>query len=562
MFNRLALIFAFALLAVSSLVAESAAAPPLPSGDSLQRIRPEAIRAHMEFLSDDLLEGREAGTRGYDIAAHYIRAQFQEIGLKPGGTDGSYFQQVPLRRTVIEPEQSSLSIINNGRETKLQFEKNFMMTGSPLYENTSIEAPVAFVGYGVVAPEFNHDDYKGLDVKGKIVAFVYGAPKTFPAAERAHFSGSVEKTKVAADHGAVGVLVIWAGEPETKTPFDRFAGFLRLPGMRWLDPKGVPSDVRPQIKGSAYLSVEAAKVLFQGAPKNFDEVMATESLGKLPTFPLAAKVAIHQVSKHENLKSANVAGILPGSDPQLKNEYVLYTAHADHLGIGRAVKGDSIYNGALDNASGTAALIEMAHAFATAPRPPRRSIMFLAVTAEEEGLLGSDYFAHYPTVPITRIAANVNMDEIPMTFDFKDLVALGADHSSLGPLVEAAARSEDVELSPDSMPEENFFVRSDQYSLVQKGIPAVAITGGDKASDAKVDGAAVTREWMKHIYHSPQDDMSQPLSFEAAARFTRLNYAIGYAIANMNSRPNWNPGDYFGKVFGQQQQESVGAGQH
>lgn len=557
MFKRLH-VFSFAVITLISATVFAAAAPPLPSQETLQTIRPDAIKAHMQFLSDDLMEGRETGTRGYDLAANYIRSQFQEIGLKPGA-NGSYFQQVPLRRTRILPEQSSVVLKQNGKETKLVFEKTFAMRGNAVYEDTSIEAPVVFVGHGVTAPEFNHDDYAGLDVKGKIVAALYGAPSSFPSAERAHFSPTDQKEKMAAAHGAVGFITIWAGQREKKTSFERFVGFLRLPGMKWLDPQGQPSDVEPSLRGEAYLGPEGARLLFQGAAKSFDEVLASESTGKMPAIQLPATIAIHQVSKFETLKSANVAGILPGSDPKLKDEYVLYTAHADHLGIGKPVNGDSIYNGALDNASGTAALIELAHAFASAPQAPRRSIMFLAVTGEEEGLLGSDYFAHYPTVPISNVVANLNMDELPMVFDFKDVVALGADHSSLGPLVETVSKTEGLEMSPDPMPEENFFVRSDQYSLVLKGVPSIYIGGGEKATDPKINGSTVGRDWIKKYYHTPQDDMNQPLDYGAAAKCARLNFSVGYAVANMDQRPSWNPGDYFGKTFGQKQSSG---GQH
>jgi hypothetical protein len=555
--KRLAVLTAFPLILAVLLLAE-AAAPPLPSEESLHNVRPEAIKAHMQFLSDDLLEGRETGTRGYDLAANYIRSQFEEIGLKPGA-NGSYFQQVPLRRTRLSPDKCSVVLKQNGKTTNLSYEQTFAMRGNAVYQDTSIEAPVVFVGFGVSAPELKHDDYAGLDVKGKIVAALYGAPSTLPSAERAHFSPTDQKEKMAAAHGAVGFITIWGGQREKKTPFQKFVGFLRLPGMRWLDPKGQPSDVEPAIRGEAYMGPEVARMLFEGAPKSFEEVLALEPTGKLPAMALPTTVAIRQVSTWEELKSPNVAGILPGSDPKLKDEYVLYTAHADHLGVGKPVKGDSIYNGALDNASGTAALIELAHAFATAAEPPKRSIMFLAVTGEEEGLLGSDYFANFPTVPISQVVANLNMDELPMVFDFKDVVALGAEHSSLGPLVEVAAKREGLEMSPDPMPEENFFVRSDQYSLVLKGVPSIYIGGGEKALDPKINGAKVERDWINSYYHSPQDDMSQNFDYGAAAKCVRLNYAVGYAVANMAQKPAWNPGDYFGTKFGRPNQAS---GQH
>lgn len=536
-----------ALLTCAVALAESAM--PTPSAETMQLIRPDAIRAHMQFLSDDLMEGRETGTRGYMLAANYIRSQFQSIGLQPGGVNGSYFQQVPLRRSRLLRDQSSLVIKRNGKQIKLAWDQNFAMRGNAIYEKSKVEAPVVFVGYGVSAPQFNHDDYANIDVKGKIVMAIYGAPASLPSSERAHFSPTDQKERMAAAHGAVGLLMVWAGEPEKRTPFKRFVGFVQAPRMRWLNPQGQPADVVTSIRGVAYLSSDTARMIFEGSPQTFDQALAAAADGKTQTFALPVTAAINTVTQFETLQSPNVAGILPGSDPQLKNEYVLYTAHADHLGIGEAKNGDNIYNGALDNASGTAALIEMAHAFATMNPQPRRSIMFVAVTGEEEGLLGSEYFAHYPTVPIDNIVANINMDELPMVFDFKDVVPLGADHSSLGPMIDTIAKAEGLEVSPDPLPEENFFVRSDQYSLVKEGVPAVAIEGGDKAVDPAKNGGEIERAWIKNYYHSPQDDMSQPLDFNAAAKYTRLNLALGYAIANQDTRPAWNPGDFFGNSF-------------
>lgn len=552
--------FAAAALLLGCSVVYAESAPPTPTAAEMQSIRAEAIKTHMRFLSDDLMEGRETGTRGYLLAANYVRSQFELIGLKPANK-GSYFQDVPLRKTTLAPEQCSFLLKQNGKETKLVYEQTYTMRASAAFEDTHVEAPVVFVGFGVTAPQFNHDDYAGVDVKGKIVAVLYGAPATLPASERAHFSPTDQKVKMAAAHGAVGIITIWAGDRAKRTPFTRFMGFVRQPSMRWLDAKGVPNDVETSIKGEAYVGLEGARQLFQGAPKSFDDVIAQESAGKLPAFALPATVSLRQVSKFELIKSPNVAGVLTGSDPKLKNEYVLYTAHLDHLGVGRPVNGDAIYNGALDNASGTAAVVETAHAFATAPQPPRRSIIFLAVTGEEEGLLGSDYFAHNPTVPIENIVANINMDEVPMVFAAKDIVPLGAEHSSLGPLIATIAKNEGLEISPDPLPEENFFVRSDQYSLVKEGVPAVAITGGEKASDPKVDGAKTERDWIKTYYHTPQDDMNQPLDYEAAAKYTRLNFALGFAVANEDARPTWNPGDFFGKAFADRRKASS-AGQH
>ena len=562
MFRHFRVLPTMLLLLCAASLAESAL--PTPSPEAMQLIRPEAIRAHMQFLSDDLMEGRETGTRGYMLAANYIRSQFEAIGLKPGGANGSYFQQVQLRRSRLVRDQSSVTVLNaNGKKTKLVWEQDYAMRGNAMYEQTSIQAPVVFVGYGVTAPQFNHDDYAGVDVKGKIAMVLYGAPSSLPSSERAHFSPTDQKEKMAAEHGAVGLLVVWAGQREKRTPFKRFAGFVQSPSMRWLNTNGQPNDANPTIKGLAYLSSDAGRKLLLGAPQTFDQALASAVDGKSKAFPLPISASISTVSQFENLQSPNVAGILEGSDPKLKNEYVLYTAHADHLGIGEPKNGDNIYNGALDNASGTAALIEMAHAFSTMNPKPRRSIMFVAVTGEEEGLLGSEYFADYPTVPVDNIVANINMDELPMVFDFKDVVALGAEHSSLGPMIDSIAKVEGLEVSPDPMPDENFFVRSDQYSLVKKGVPAVAIAGGEKAADPAKNGAEIEKAWIKNIYHSPQDDMNQPLDYKAAAKYTRLNFALGYAVANQDVRPTWNPGDFFGNAFGRQNTTAAGAtGQH
>ena len=544
---RKLLVLIVALLTLPVLAQLSAA--NFPSEAILQRIRPEGIRAHMDFLASDLLEGRATGTRGYALAASYIQTQFEEMGLRAAGNNGTYLQNVPFRRIELIPEQSSVTVQNGANAQKLVFEKDFVSRGDPLYPDAVVQAPVVFVGFGVTAPEFSYDDYAGADAKGKIVAMFYGAPEKFPSAQRAHYSAGRVKLANAVAHGAVGYILIWAGAIEERTPFSRIVRFYREPSLRWLDPKGVPNDAQPQIRASVTLSKTGAETLFQGAPKSFQEALDASSKGQAQSFPLAAKANIHIVSRHSKTESPNIAAVLPGSDPQLKNEYVVYTAHADHLGIGEPINGDSIYNGALDNASGTAALLEIARVFSELPQAPRRSILFVAATGEEEGLLGSDYYAHYPTVPISQMAANINMDGISLLYDFRDIVPLGAEHSSLGQVVERVAQHFGLEVSPDPLPEEVFFIRSDQYSFVRQGVPAVAITEGFKAADPKINGREVALEWEKTRYHTPKDDMNQPLNFEAAAKCTRINFGVGYIVAQQTSRPTWNKNDFFGQEF-------------
>jgi Peptidase family M28 len=534
------------LLMVSSVFGQDSSSD-FPPDELLQRITAAGLRSHMAFLADDLLEGRNTGTRGYQLAANYVRAQFEEMGLKPAGVNGSYFQNVHFRKIELSRDKSSFSITHNGSARKLTIEKDYVMAGNPVSADSTAEGNVVFVGYGVSAPEFNYDDYAGIDVHGKIVAVLYGAPARLPSAPGAHFSSSEQKLRVAAEHGAIGYISIWAGPTEKRTPFSEYIRFTRGPSLRWLDEKGNPNDAQPSIKGSVRISSSTAAALFEGAPKSWKEALQTAENGQPQAFPLATSVNIHVVSHYSEVESPNIAAILPGSDSQLKHEYVVFTAHLDHLGIGDAVKGDNIYNGAADNASGTSALIEMARAFSTLHPAPRRSLLFIAVTGEEEGLLGSDYYANNPTVPIKQIVANVNMDEVSFLYDFKDIVPLGAEHSSLGAVADDVARHMGLTVSPDPLPEEVFFIRSDQYSFVLQGVPSLYVGEGFQTVNPNLDGKKMQYDWETQRYHLPSDDMSQPLDFNATVKCTRVDLAIGYEVAQQTERPRWNGGDFFGK---------------
>lgn len=517
-----------------------------PPQQLLDRITPQGIRAHMEYLADDLLEGRGTGTRGYMLAANYIRAHFEQMGLEPAGEGGTYFQKVRFRQITPVPERDSLVIRRNNGDAKLVFEKEYLMDGDAAREDTSAEAPLVFVGYGVTAPAAHYDDYAGVDVKGKIIVAVYGAPASMPSSDRAHYSDSFNKARNAVAHGAVGEIVIWAGDVAKNTPWEQLVRFFHQPVMRWIDEKGMPNDYVPEIRTVAFVQQKTADQLFQGSGHNFDEAMASLAASKPMSFDLQAGASMHEAAKFTALESPNIAAILRGSDPQLKNEYVVFSAHADHVGIGDPVNGDSIYNGAVDNASGTSALLEIARAFAENKDRPKRSLLFIAVTGEEAGLLGSDYYAQHPTVPAAQMVANINMDGVSLFYEFTDIVALGEDHSTLHREVEDVAHHRNLELSPDPMPEENFFIRSDQYSFVKQGVPAVAISEGFKTLDPSLDGKKITIDWMTTHYHTPQDDMNQPLNFNAARNCTQIILAVGYEVAQSTTRPAWNLGDIFG----------------
>ena len=318
--------------------------------------------------------------------------------------------------------------------------------------------------------------------------------------------------------------------------------------MAWVTLTGDPADYYPEIVGGAYLSSEAAERLFDGTPISFEEARDATAASTPASTPLGFEVTLGRETRHEVITSPNVVGIVPGTDPELKNEYIVYTAHLDHNGVGAPVDGDAIYNGMYDNAMGSSLLIETARAFANSPA--RRSTVFIALTAEERGLLGSDYYAHYPTVPSDAIIANINLDMPLFLYPVADIIAFGAEHSSLEGTVRDAIVAEGFSLTPDPMPEENLFRRSDQYSFVRRGVPAVYLKPGFTSTDPSIDGKAVENEHRKHHYHMPSDDLSRPVDWDSAVRFARANARIGYAIANDDERPTWNEGDFFGEMFG------------
>ncbi|HTC67711.1 MAG TPA: M28 family peptidase [Candidatus Acidoferrum sp.] len=524
-------------------------ANPDATDEAMNTIRPEAIRADMRFLSDDALEGRGTGSRGYDIAAKFMATQFESLGLQPAGDKGSYFQAVPLRLAKPDETKTTLVLERSGKDETLIFRKDYISRGNPVLPESSAEAPVVFVGDGVTAPDQRYDDYQGVDAKGKIVAFMFEAPN-FESSLKAHYSSGEVKLQNAVAHGAVGVIVLDDPILERLYSFKEQVRDLSFPELRWLDKQQRPNDYFPELKGNAFLSLEATKKFFEGSPHSAEEVFAAIKAGKPMSFVMPLSAKIRNVTELRDVGSRNVAAKLEGSDSTLKNEYVVYSAHLDHLGIGEPVEGDAIYNGALDNASGSAILLEVARAFSRMKTHPRRSILFLSVTGEEAGLLGSDYFAHYPTVNKSSVVANVNMDEDLMLWPLRDIVAFGAEHSSLDAVVKKAAARMHLSESPDPNPEEVVFIRSDQYSFVKQGVPAIFPVPGFKSDDPKIKPADIFKNWEETRYHQPQDDMDQPgLDFDAAAKYARFVFLCGFLITEDSQRPTWNKGDFFGEHY-------------
>jgi len=517
------------------------------SSRAVPEVSPARLEEHIRYLASDQLGGRGPGTAGYDSAARYVAKHFAALGLDSSGTKG-YFQPVALLRS--RPlEGSSLVLVGRSGRRAITPYRDYVPLPDFVTRRAEVTAPLVFAGFGVTAPDHGYDDYRAVDPKGKIVVLLTGAPSSFPPAERAHHAAPRMKRENAARRGAIGVLVVRTRDQSF--PWDRLVRQSRGGGMRWLDSTGAPADVSPTIRGAATLSDSAAAYLFQEAPQSLRQILTAAEAGKPPAFDLRMRATIRTVSVHDRLESPNVVGLLRGSDPRLRDEVVVYSAHLDHLGIGEPVRGDSIYNGALDNASGSAGLLEVARAFATLPRPPRRSVLFLAVTGEEKGLLGSDYFAEHPTVPLERIVANVNLDGLALLYPLRTLVALGADHSTLDSTVARVARRMGITITPDPFPQEVFFVRSDQYSFVRRGVPSLFPFMGLR-SDSGVDAAARFKEWLATRYHTPQDDIGQPMDLESGAREAQFGFLVGLEVAEADERPAWKKGDFFGRTFGDQ----------
>ena len=523
-----------------------------------ESIHPDQIRAHIRFLSDSLLQGRAPGTPGYDIAARYVAAELEGMGLHPGAS-GSWFQPVPLEEAVTDPKASSIVFTVNGKDQKLVDAKDYVLStwfASPAGKDkaqaeSDVTAPVVFVGFGVTAPDQNYDDYAGVDVRGKIVAGFYGAPSAFPSTERAYYSDGNIKAKNAVAHGAIGSISIMLPEDWKRDPWEWLVPQIQVGEMHWLDKAGAAHDFFPQLQGNALLSEKGAEALFTGAPHTLDEIFATARSSRPQAFALPVSAHIHTVAAQSVIQSSNIVAELKGSDPALRDQYVVYTAHVDHLGICPPINGDNVCHGALDNASGTSTLLEIARAYARLPQPPRRSILFVFVTGEEMDLLGSDYFAHFPTVPRKAIVANVNIDVAPgVYYSMRDVVVLGAEHSSIGDDVASAAKTLGYDITPDPMPEETNFIRSDQYSFVLQGVPAVDVEDGIHAVDPKINGFDYLKKWLTTRYHTPLDSMDQPIDFDSTAKGAVLNFLVGYEIAQHDRPPDWNKGDFFGTTFG------------
>jgi hypothetical protein len=518
------------------------------AADPWTLVRADAIRAHVEFLASDLLEGRAAASRGYDIAASYVSSQFRQARLEPAGGGGTFLQAVPLVEATPVLPGSSVELVIAGKTHAFEYGTHYLPSADYISASSTLTAPLTFAGYGIDAPELNYNDFANVEVKGRIAVIFMGAPAKFPHTQRAYYSSTYTKFPTLIERGAVGVVMVDSPEHERLFPWDRTVAMSWAPQMRWLDENGQPKSAFEQLKLRFRFNKDAAAELFEGGPKRYEDVLTSTENGEPQGFDLPGLLTMSATTGLRRTESANVLAVAPGSDPKLKDEYVVITAHLDHLGRGAAVNGDSIYNGAQDNAMGSAILIEMARALSASGVKPRRSILFAAVTAEEKGLLGSDYLAQHAPAGAT-LVANINID-MPMLFAAPtDFVALGEEHSSLGTSARNAIAAQGYKLSPDPAPEQVGFVRSDQFSFIREGIPSLVIGGGIHARDPKIDLLQLRQEFLDQRYHQPNDDLAGPLDFDTAADLARIDLRIALEVANAAQRPAWKRGDFFGNTF-------------
>ena len=508
----------------------------------------ERFEAHMDFLASDLLLGRDTGSVGHEIAAQYIATEFAKMGIVPAGDKGTYQQRVPFKSALLTLDSPKMSITNSKGTHELKFLTEFLVGADVNRLQSEVSAELVFVGFGIDAPYLKYSDFDHIDLQGKIAVVLRGKPIDFPSEEGSHYSRTATKAMV--DRGAIGVISVSTPQMEKIWAFDRGKEYIDKPRINWLKENGETGKGYPEIMGSAMLSVEAGKKLFDLANMDLMKIIKQTEKGKQPKaqeMNLTARITYQ--STHSQISSPNVIGILEGSDPVLKNEYVLLSAHTDHIGVSTHIElGDKINNGAMDNAAGVTTLLEMAHQITEQDERPKRSILFAMVTAEEKGLLGSDYYAHNPTVPIESIVANVNLDMPVLTNAFDQLIGFGAQHSSLWGVIEKAVQKNEMTLIPDPMPEQGIFVRSDQYSFVKKGIPAVFLVTADNADMVFEEHEVSSQEFRMLHYHKPSDQLDLPINYDVAAKFVAINRAIATEVANAKERPSWNKDSFFATI--------------
>ncbi len=524
----------FLLLSIA-LVAQNSSKPTSPSpnfdGNSWWN--------YVKVLADDSMEGRETGSPGLQRAAAYIVEQLQKDGLQPAGISG-FYQPVKLISRQIDESGSSLALVRNGTAEPLVLGQDAMFS-TRVNLAPAVDAPLVFVGYGLKVPEKNYNDFAGLDLKGKVAVMIAGSPSEMPSALASHYQSSTERYKTLREAGVIGIVSI-PNPASMDIPWSRMTLARTRPSMSLADPS---LDDSQGIKLVVIFNPADAEKLFQGSGHTFQELADLAKDRKpLPQFPLAASIKATTKLIVREVDSANVIAKLPGTDPKLKDQYVVLSSHMDHLGIGEPINGDNLYNGAMDNASGCALNLDIANSLAGSQAKLKRSVLFVFVTAEEKGLLGSKYFASNPTVPKTSMVADINTDMFLPIFPLKILTVYGLAESELGDMVQQVAQAQGVTVQPDPEPLRNAFIRSDQYSFIRQGIPSVAMKVGFTPGSPE---AAMAKKWLTERYHAPSDDLNQPVDLAAAGKFEDIVQGLTVKVANNLQRPQWGSDSFFSR---------------
>src|SRR5712692_498825 len=510
---------------------------------AMNSVSGDRIREHIRFLSHDLLEGRGTGARGGDIAAQYIASQFALMGLQPAGGDGTFLQKVPMVGLTAQPETKS-ALEYARQDTAFIAADEYVATHEPQNTSSEIDGDVVFVGYGIEAPEYKWNDYKDADLKGKVLMMIVNEPpsddpKFFQGKALTYYGRWTYKFEEAARKGAVAVLLVH------KEGYDPY-GWDVVRNSWSGEQSRLRGEEGPKLKAAARIHESVARKIASLAGQNFDDWLKKIASPDFRPIALPLRLKAHMVTKVRPFESNNVVARLPGTDKRKKDEAVMYTAHYDHLGIHPDQPGDNIYNGAMDNASGCGILMEIARAFASSPQRPARSILFVSVTAEEQGLLGSKYFGEHPPVPAGKIALDLNYDDVPARGVPEETEVVGSERTSFYPVVQEIARQFGLAIIPDSHPDAGHYYRSDHFSMARVGVPAFSINEGMKYQGH-------TREWgmeqaeyyTKNNYHQPSDELRPDMDFRGDAIMARFGFALGWKAANLPQLPQWQHGDEF-----------------
>jgi Zn-dependent M28 family amino/carboxypeptidase len=521
---------------------------PAPAAGPAAAIDPDKIRAHVKFLSSDLLEGRGMGQRGSDIAAEYIATQFALDGLKPAGDQGSYFQEVPMVNITTLPDTTASLVPKNGEPLQLKNLDDFVIHNETQTDVADIDAPIVFVGYGITAPEYKWDDYKGVDLKGKVALLFVNEPtsddpKFFKGKALTYYGRWTYKFEETARHGAVATLIIHRrdlasyGWEVVRNSNGKDKSYLRLDGT-------------PHLQGASWIQLDVAKKLAAMSQMDIDKMFQQAQSRDFKPVELPVRLKAQVVSTVRPFNSRNVLAMLPGSDPNRRDETVMYTAHYDHLGIDTSAKGDNIYNGAVDNATGCGILLELARAWSQAQQSgqqaPPRSILFAAVTAEEQGLLGSEFLGKHFATPVGKVTLDLNYDAIAPIGDPEEIEVSGAERTTFYPQVEKTAQKYGLAIREDAQPEAGHYYRSDHFSLARVGIPSFSISEGMKfKGHDEAWGRAQAKDYVEHHYHQPSDEYRPEMDFTGLAKVAQFGYDLGLQAASQPALVQWQSGDEF-----------------